>query len=62
MTVDPLVPVNQAFRNGRAWGSGALRTIDGQGAQPPLWPAAREKPPLQVGCMAAPTSNCKMLK
>ena len=27
-----------------------------------LWPAAYEKPHLQVGYMAAPTSNCRMLK
>lgn len=30
MTIDPLFPVNQACRIGRAWGSGALQTIGGQ--------------------------------
>ena len=27
-----------------------------------LWPAAYEEPHLQVGYMAAPTSNCRVLK
>ena len=27
-----------------------------------LWPAADDKPHLQVGYMAAPTSKCKKLK